>query len=127
VSLFVVPVNELDNNVLGGGAFSLRQKRSTDRVQFQRYDEREIDNRVVRSTVCIDGWEIAWFKFLCNRRLRVNLERLVKRVKPTQASGEGVQDMRITIDGFVVEDSIMTEPDVVGKTLNDDFIRPDGA
>jgi hypothetical protein len=57
----------------------------------------------------------------------VNLERLVKRVKPTQTSGEGVQDTRITIDRFIVEDSIVTEPDVVGKALYDDFIRPDGA
>lgn len=59
--------------------------------------------------------------------MRVNLERLVKRVKPTQSSGEGVQDTRIKIDSLVVEDSIMTEPDVVGKTLYDDFNRPDGA
>jgi len=127
VSFFIVTVYELDNNGLGDGAFGLRQKRSTDRIQFQRYDEREIDNRVVRSTVCIDGWEIARFKFLWNRRLRLNLERFVKRVEPTQTSGEGVQDTRITIDSFVVEDGIMTEPDVVAKTLNDDFIRPDGA
>ena len=127
MSFFIVTVYELDNNGLGDGAFGLRQKRSTDRIQFQRYDEREIDNRVVRSTVCIDGWEIARFKFLWNRRLRLNLERFVKRVEPMQTSGEGVQDTRITIDSFVVEDSIMTEPDVVAKTLNDDFIRPDGA
>src|SRR6267378_2188315 len=127
MSFFIVTVYELDNNGLGDGAFGLRQKRSTDRIQFQRYDEREIDNRVVRSTVCIDGWEIARFKFLWNRRLRLNLERFVKRVEPTQTSGEGVQDTRITIDSFVIEDSIMTEPDVVAKTLNDDFIRPDGA
>ena len=127
MSFFIVTVYELDNNGLGDGAFGLRQKRSTDRIQFQRYDEREIDNRVVRSTVCIDGWEIARFKFLWNRRLRLNLEKFVKRVEATQTSGEGVQDTRITIDSFVVEDGIMTEPDVVAKTLNDDFIRPDGA
>ena len=126
MSFFIVTVYELDNNGLGDGAFCLRQKRSTDRIQFQRYDEREIDNRVVRSTVGIDGWEIARFKFLWNRRLRLNLERFVKRVEPTQTSGEGVQDTRITIDSFVVEDGIMTEPDVVAKTLNNDFIRPDG-
>jgi len=127
VSFFIVTVHKLDNNGLGDGAFGLHQKRSTDRIQFQRYDEREIDNHIVRSTVYIDGWEIARFKFLWNRRLRLNLERFVKRVEPTQTSGEGVQDTRITIDSFVVEDSIMTEPDVVAKTLNDDFIRPDGA
>ena len=27
---------------------------------------------------------------------------------------------------FIVEDGIVTEPDVVGKTLNNDFICPDG-
>ena len=84
MSPFVVTVYEFDNNGLGGRAFGLRQKRSADRIQFQRYDEREIDNRVVRST-------------------------------------------RITIDSFVIEDGIMTEPDVVAKMLNDDFICPDGA
>jgi hypothetical protein len=57
----------------------------------------------------------------------VNLERSVKRVKPTQTSSEGVQDTRIMIDSFIVEDSIMTEPDVNGKTLYDYSIRPDGA
>ena len=57
----------------------------------------------------------------------MNLERLVKRVKPMQTSGEGVQDTCITIDSFIVEDSIVTEPDVVGKALNNNFIRPDGA
>jgi hypothetical protein len=56
----------------------------------------------------------------------VNLERLVKRLQPTQTFGEGVQDTRITADGVFIEDSIMAEPDVVGKTLNDDFICPDG-
>ena len=127
MSFFVVTVYELDNNGLGDGAFGIRQKRSTDGIQFQGYDEREIYNRVVRSTVCINGWEIARFKLLWNRRLRLNLERLVKRIKPPQTSGKGVQDTRITIDNFVVEDGIVTEPDVVGKTLNDDFICPDGA
>lgn len=48
-------------------------------------------------------------------------------MEPPQTSGEGVQDTRITVDNFVVEDGIVTEPDVVGKTLNDDFICPDGA
>ena len=56
----------------------------------------------------------------------MNLERLVKLVKLTQTSGEGIQDTRITMDSVIVEDSIMTEPDVVGKTLYDDFIGPDG-
>ena len=56
----------------------------------------------------------------------MNLERLVKLVKPTQTSTEGIQDTSITIDSVIVEDSIMTEPDVVGKTLYDDFIGPDG-
>lgn len=56
----------------------------------------------------------------------MNPERSVKHVKPTQTPGECVQDTRITIDSFIVEDSIMTEPDVVGKTLYDNFIRPDG-
>src|SRR5882762_6293222 len=126
MSLFVVTVYELDNNELGGGAFGFSLKRSTDWIQFQRYNEREIDKRAVRSTVSIDGWEIARFKFLWIRRLRVNLERSVKRLKLTQTSGEGIQDTCITIDSFIVEDSIMTEPDVVGKTLYDNFIRPDG-
>ena len=56
----------------------------------------------------------------------MNLERSVKHVKPTQTSGKGIQDTRITIDSFIVEYSIMTEPDVVGKTLYDNFIRPNG-
>ena len=127
MSPFVVTVYKLDNNELGSRAFDFRQKRSTDRIQFQRYDEHEIDNRAVRSTVGIDGWEIARFKFLWISKLRVNLERMVKCVKPTQTSGEGVQDTRNTIDSFIVKDSIMTEPDVVGKTLYNDFTRPDGA
>ena len=39
-----------------------------------RNHECEIYNCVVRSTVCINGWEIARFKLLWNRRLRLNLE-----------------------------------------------------
>ena len=68
----------------------------------------------IRSTVAIDGWEIVRFRFLWISRLRVKLERLEKCVKPMQTSGKGVQDTHITIDSVIVEDSIMTEPNVVG-------------
>jgi hypothetical protein len=74
VSLFVVAVYELDNNELGDGAFGFRQKCSTYWIQFQRYNEREIDDRAVRSTVGIGGWEIARFEFLWISSVRVNLD-----------------------------------------------------